>query len=174
MSGRPGNVNWEEGEKIFITQTGPRVGLREFASSTGSMAWANNTEIPYHTLRDVAKENGWLNKRAKYLSEKYGTLGDDAQIAYGLVRSMLFDDRDAIPIQEQRYWFSLLIDLQKQMMDLDPTTDDVDASDYVGKDDVMQIFEEMEADPSEEELIQTAISALEEKHGAGETEKAVA
>ena len=78
-------IDWEAGERHFVTQTGPRITIRQYSSMTADLHWTGNQAIPYDNLRQYAKMSNWLKKRSEYLMEKHPGIVMDAEILYGLV-----------------------------------------------------------------------------------------
>ena len=91
-------VDWEAGEEHFITQTGPTVSLRQYAVMTPKYAWTAGQALDHQKIKDIAKKNLWLKKRAKWLFENRPGLTTNVEAVYSLIMTALVDfDDDLSP-----------------------------------------------------------------------------
>ena len=109
-------VDWEAGEEHFITQTGPTVSLRQYAVMTPKYAWTAGQALDHQKIKDIAKKNLWLKKRAKWLFENRPGLTTNVEAVYSLVMSELVDFSNNLSSTDLSNLSRQFLELHKMML----------------------------------------------------------
>lgn len=157
-----GGIDWEAAEADFVENTSPRIGLREFSELSEAKNWSGRQHISYQVIRDIAKERGWMRKRAEFLRSKHSSLFLDAEIAYGFIVNKLVVEGDTLSAVDMARLTSEMRNLQELLMDHEPPDDRVDDREFVTRDELLDEFERYER-PTNEDLLAQALAALEEE-----------
>jgi hypothetical protein len=170
MSMKPGNpgqrtgsaINWEEGEEHFVTQTGPRIGFREYAAMTVQFAWTGYTELHYTTIKDYGKAARWMVKRAEFLRENQPGLMQDAEIMYGMLMQYFIDEYGQINSRDISALVAQIVKLQELVMTHRPAEGNIDQRDLVTRDSLLDTFAKYKP-PSDEDLLADALEMMAEE-----------
>ena len=131
-------VDWEAGEEHFVTQTGPTVSLRQYAVLTPKYAWTGGQALDHQKIKDIAKKNIWLKKRAKWLFENRPGLTTNVEAVYSIVMAQLVDFQDELVPSDLANLIRQFLELHKLMLSqrLVDVEDDTEA---VTRDQVIDI-----------------------------------
>lgn len=153
------DIPWDELERIFVTQTGPRIGYREFAAMTADMAVTGRQEIHYVLIKDYAKEQRWWSKRAEHLREHNPGLYEDAEIVYGTVMKRLIEEGDVMAARDLSTLVGQLVKLQDLILTHRPEGEEETEVERYTKDDILKIAAEI-TPLSREDLLRRAAESL--------------
>jgi hypothetical protein len=154
-----GHIDWEAGERHFVTTTSPRVWYREYASKSSEYAWTNYTEVSHHKIRDMARNGLWAKKRNEYLQEQHPGMLTDLEIVYGVLLRYAVDVPETMSAGEAARVAGELVRVSGLILEMKPRDDDEDHDRVLTRDDVLQILND-ETPLTNSELMEKAMEAI--------------
>lgn len=151
------HVDKEELERYFVEETPPEMYYAQFATEvTGTLACTNWTTISYEQIRQWGKEGRWMSKRAKFLSEKFPGLFEDARRQYHIAMQRYYEDADVMSPTELNQLSNTIGKLRDTLMNRSPNEESVDRG-WITRDQLVEIVKE-EYRANKDHLIATALS----------------
>ncbi len=141
-------IDWKGLEQYFVEHTPADMSLRDFADNvTHNLPAANHTAIHYGVIKDEAKTNYWMRKRAKHLVEKNPGLRADTEVIYGLIKARLIDGGGELTATEFTRLANILADYQEILKTGEALIPETSQEQRMTRDDFLTIVrEEVETD----------------------------
>jgi len=144
---RVDDVDWEGLGTYFVENTPADMTLRRFADEiTETLAETGHTKLSYDTVKAQAKASGWLEKRAKYLMDRFPGLYTDAEIQYGMLMNRFMESHEDLPPRDLAALSSSISSLRDALLSRDSSqlrgTPEAE-EEPITRDSVLEIISEM-------------------------------
>ncbi len=159
-------VDWEAGERHFVEQTGPQVTLREYATMTSELTWTNRQYIGYQQLRDVAKRDLWIKRRAQFLYETRPGLTENVEIIYSIVVHQILDCEEKLDPLELSRLTAQFLQLHDRMLAQRPLDVSTEDQERLTRDGVIDIIKHIKP-LTDDDLLEAAAEIMERVKDVG-------
>ena len=129
---------------------------------TPQLAWTGFRELAYTTIKDRAKADRWLIRRAEYLRENQPGLVQDAEIMYGMLMEYFIDQYGVMNARDISGIVAQIIKLQELVLTHRPVEDQMDQRDLIGRDELLDVMSKYTA-PDEADLLENAMEVMAEE-----------
>ena len=134
--------------------------MREDANMTPELPWTNHQYIAYQQLRDVAKKDLWIKKRAKHLYETRPGLTENVEIMYSLIAHELLDLNERLDPQDLARLMAQFLQLHDRMLAQRPLDVDAEEHERLTRDGVIDIIKHIKP-LSSDDLLEEAAEVME-------------